>query len=354
MQLTQDQELTISYSALSEPGDALAFLIFQLNGPKAIEQFSSGNAKKIWANQLETEAPEYLNQLPALLERFGLRLPKVHTPTLVERAIRWNAKPVFPQDSPGLWARFADLDRHQPYLLWVAGDSQVLDLQANAIVGTRVPTSKGVTQTRKLVKQLEAPVVSGGATGVDYAAHRAALDYKVPTVAYMAGGIDRAYPRENWPLFHEIVRNGGALVSEVPPFTAPTRFRFLNRNRLIAAHSNAVFVVEAGYRSGSRNTANHARACGRDVFALPGPWSDAAAQGCNAMIREGLAEPWHLGAVFATEPSSIQKRVLDSIRDGAADLRDIARESGLSMAAVSSEIKRLKLDGEFIPSVIKM
>jgi DNA processing protein len=195
------------------------------------------------------------------------------------------------------------------------------------------------------VKQLGVGVISGGATGIDFAAHRAALDYGLPTAAFMAGGIDRAYPTQNWPLFHEIVRAGGALVSETVPFTAPSRFRFLNRNRLIAAASQATFVVEAGYRSGSRNTANHARACGREVFALPGAWSEQAAQGCNTMIKEGLAKPWYLDRYRDIEASTAQKRVLDSMRDGASDELAIARESGLSVEEVRTEVARLQLDG---------
>jgi DNA processing protein len=171
------------------------------------------------------------------------------------------------------------------------------------------------------------------------------LDYKLPTAAFMAGGIDRAYPTQNWPLFHEMVRGGGALVSETVPFTAPSRFRFLNRNRLIAAASPATFVVEAGYRSGSRNTANHARACGREVYALPGGWSDKASQGCNSMIKEGLAKPWYLEKHLNVEKSSNQKRIEDALREGASDPESIASESGLGIEQVRRELFRLQLDG---------
>lgn len=344
MQLTFEQEATIAYSALSEPGDALAYLIFEQNGPEAIEQFKSGHAKKIWPEQIHQLAPEYAASLPHLFERFSLRLPKTHVPGLVERAIRWNARPVFPSELPRLWDQFSDLEVHRPYLIWVAGSVKVFEGDSNAIVGTRNPTLRGINNARKLVRQLGVGVISGGATGIDYAAHRAALDFGLPTAAFMAGGIDRAYPTQNWPLFHEIVRSGGALVSETVPFTAPSRFRFLNRNRLIAASANATFVIEAGYRSGSRNTANHARACGREVYALAGAWSDQASQGCNAMIKEGLAKPWQLGRAPYLEESPTQKRVLDALREGAADFPSIARESGLSIEEVKKELFRLKLD----------
>lgn len=354
MQLTHDQECTIAYSALSEPGDALAQVIFQFNGPQAIEQFRSGRAKKIWPEQIHEHTPEYAASLPLLFERFALRLPKVHVPSLVERAIRWNARPVFPDQLPRLWSQFSDLELHQPYLLWVAGSLGVFESDANSIVGTRNPTARGVLRTRTLVKQLGVGVISGGATGIDFAAHRAALDYGLPTAAFMAGGIDRAYPTQNWPLFHEMVRGGGALVSETVPFTAPSRFRFLNRNRLIAASSQATFVVEAGYRSGSRNTANHARACGREVYALAGAWSDTASQGCNSMIKEGLAKSWPVDQAFQVESSIDRKRIEDSIRNGSSNIYDIAAESGLARKVVERELRRREQDGEFIPSVIKM
>ena len=346
MQLTPEQEAIITYSALSEPGDGLAFVLFQQNGPQVVEQFRSGSAKRIWPEQIHEIAPEYVAGLPLLFERFALRLPKIHVPTLVERAIRWNARPVFDCELPILWSRFSDLEVHQPYLLWVAGDTAVFAAESISVVGTRSPTSKGVKNTRALVKQLGAAVISGGAAGIDYAAHRAALDFGLPTAAFMAGGIDRAYPTQNWPLFHAIVRRGGALVSETVPFTAPSRFRFLNRNRLIAAASNSTFVIEAGYRSGSRNTANHARACGREVFALAGAWSDKAAQGCNAMIKEGIARPWHLTGHRYLEATSSQKRVQDAVREGASDSLAIAAESGLSVQEVRKELMRLQLEGQ--------
>lgn len=345
MQLTFEQEQIIAYSALSEPGDALAQLIFQLRGPAAIEEYRRGLAKSIWIEQIAELAPEYLQSVPALLERFSLRLPKIHVPTLVERAIRWNASPVFPPAMPQTWSRFQDLGLHRPYLLWIAGNPEILERDGNAVVGTRAPSARGIARARALVRQLGSPVISGGASGIDACAHRAALDFSLPTVAFMAGGIDRAYPQENWPLFHDIVRAGGALVSELVPFTAPTRFRFLARNRLIAASATATFVVEAGYRSGSKNTANHAKNLGREVYAIPTGWSEKTAQGCNVMIREGLAQPWQLGRRIEVEPTYPQKRVLDAVREGANSAAEIAAESGLSITEVKAEIRALELNG---------
>jgi DNA processing protein len=102
----------------------------------------------------------------------------------------------------------------------------------------------------------------------------------------MAGGVERPYPMGHAQLLERITITGGALISEVPPGSAPTKWRFLNRNRLIAAHAQAVIVVEAGARSGSMNTAGHAVGLGRPLGAVPGPVTSAASVGCHRILRE--------------------------------------------------------------------
>lgn len=344
MYLDESQHLTIQWSMLHEPGDALAHKIFELQGPEAISDFRSGRAKRLWSELIALHAPEYLPKLAELLERMKLRIEFAHPSQAIERGIRWGAKPLFPVDLPITWGRFSDLEHHSPYLLWVAGEPEALEQEFISVVGTRTPSERGLRNTAKLVSSLMSPIVSGGAKGIDAAAHRTALDLGLPTVAFMAGGIDRAYPMENWELFHQMVRSGGALVSELQPGSSPSRFRFLQRNRLIAATGSYTVVVEAGYRSGSKNTANHARALGRDVFAIPGSWSDKSSQGCNTMIREGLAQPWTL--TNQVEPTLDQKRVLDAMRDGCMEPAEIARESGMGISMVIRELRALRLAGE--------
>ena len=125
-------------------------------------------------------------------------------------------------------------------------------------------------------------------------------------------------------------------MSEIPPGTSPSRFRFLQRNRLIAAMCRELFVVEAAFRSGSRNTANHARALGREVYALAGPWAREQSQGCNTMIHEGLAKQYVLDELIEIEPSWTKKRVEDAIRAGAKTPSEIAIESGLDLKQVKA------------------
>jgi DNA processing protein len=344
MYLDEKQHHTIQWSMLHEPGDALAHKIFELQGPGVIEDYRSGRAKRLWSELIQLHAPEYLMKLPDLLERIKLRIDYAHPSQAIERGIRWGARPVFPAELPKLWERFSDLEHHSPYLLWVAGEASALEREFVSVVGTRAPSEAGLRNTAKLVSTLASPIVSGGAKGIDAAAHKTALDLGLPTIAFMAGGIDRAYPMENWELFHQMVRSGGALASELQPGSSPSRFRFLQRNRLIAAAGSFTVVVEAGYRSGSKNTANHARSLGRDVYAISGSWADRSAQGCNAMIREGLAQPWNFGDLV--EPSLDQKRVLDAMREGAKEPAEIARESGMGISQVIRELRLLRLAGE--------
>lgn len=349
MQISDVHFQTIYYSMLSEPGDSLAYLLYEEFGPGIAERISHPATRRNLNDFLSAFHPEHHVHLPALIERFELRAKSIDLHAALQKAIRWGARPVFFEQLPNLKSKFSDLGLHQPYVLWVAGDIQALESDFAGVVGTRTPSAIGLNNTSKLVRMLNRPIVSGGAKGIDAAAHRAALDQGLVTVAFMAGGIDRAYPLDNWSLFHEMVRAGGALVSELPPGTAPSRFRFLQRNRLIAAASSELYVVQAAYRSGSRNTANSARMLGREVFGVPGAWSDRAAQGVNVMIQEGLAKPFQLGKRIEIELADDSKRVLDALREGNESVAEIAAESGLTLNEVEEQIAKLQMSGS-VPS----
>jgi DNA processing protein len=141
-------------------------------------------------------------------------------------------------------------------------------------------------------------VVSGGAVGIDRAAHQAALDSQKPQIAVLAGGLDQLYPRANVGLFQQI-KISGILLSEAPATIVSEAHRFLHRNRLIAALSNAVVVVEAAWRSGAMNTASHAAALGRGLGVVPGRWEDQRSAGCFRVVRER-------GALVLSEPGDIE------------------------------------------------
>jgi DNA processing protein len=184
---------------------------------------------------------------------------------------------------------FSDLNDAAPLGLWVAGDPAELSADSVAIVGARSSTHYGEWAAADIAAGIAASgwaVVSGGAYGIDAAAHRGALAARGKTVAVLAGGVDVAYPRSNELLFRAIVEHG-ALISESPPGSQPLRHRFLVRNRLIAAMSRATVVVEARIRSGASATAGHAASLGRDVMAVPGPITAASSAGCHQLIRDG-------------------------------------------------------------------
>lgn len=175
-----------------------------------------------------------------------------------------------------------------PLCLWVEGDPTLLGSDAIAIVGSRLASRYGLDVTAECARVASGSgytVITGGAMGVDGCANRAACDLGYPSVAVFAGGLDTTGPARNLPLFEQIVRGGGALVSEVPPWIVSRSYRFLERNRLIAALSDGVLVTQARYRSGALNTAGWARRIGRPVIVVPGPITDPASGGCNAQLR---------------------------------------------------------------------
>lgn len=178
-----------------------------------------------------------------------------------------------------------------PLVLWVLGPMRLDETaqRAAAIVGTRAATGYGEQVAADLAAGLaehDVAVVSGGAYGIDGAAHRAALAAEGVTVGVLAGGLDIPYPAGHSGLLNRIGGNG-LLVTEYPPGVRPARHRFLTRNRLVAAFAGAAVVVEAGLRSGAANTAAWARVLGRVVGAVPGPVTSSASTGCHALLRAG-------------------------------------------------------------------
>lgn len=179
-----------------------------------------------------------------------------------------------------------------PIGLVVKGNAHFLAVPSLAIVGTRNPTNYGVRIAGDFASGFvdrEWAVVSGGAYGIDSAAHKGALIAEGITIAVLATGIDVNYPAGNARLFREIAETG-ALVSEVMPGVHAIPARFLTRNRLIASLSKATLVVEAAFRSGSLRTARDAAELMRPVMAIPGPITSPTSEGCHRLIGERSAE----------------------------------------------------------------
>jgi len=258
---------------------------------------------------------------------------------------------------------------HEPLVLWVVGPARLDEVasRAAAIVGTRASTAYGEFVAADLAAGLasrDAAVVSGGAFGIDGAAHRAALAADGLTVAVLAGGVDVPYPAGHAGLLGR-VREEGLLVTEYPPGERPARHRFLTRNRLVAALAGATVVVEAGARSGAASTAAWARALGRVVCAVPGPVTSATSVGCHALLRgdahlvtrtEDVIELiGHAGELAPDEqrPSSpldgladTDKRVYDALpARGARTVDEIAVAAGLPATQVLGPLTVLELGG---------
>jgi DNA processing protein len=225
------------------------------------------------------------------MEGLALRLPDASGADDLEAAAGLGARLVCPGDDEwppglddlvgcdadclGLWAR-------GPVSLRAACERAV------AVVGTRAATEYGLTVASELGAGLAErgwTIVSGLAYGIDAAAHRGALAAHGLTVAVLACGVDVAYPRAHGSLYSDVVATG-LVVSEHPPASAPTRARFLVRNRLIAALSTGTVVVEAAPRSGARSTARHAGELYRQVMAVPGPVTSTLSAGCHQLLRD--------------------------------------------------------------------
>jgi len=258
---------------------------------------------------------------------------------------------------------------HPPLALWVTGPARLDEVaeRAAAIVGTRAATAYGEHVAAELAAGLaerDVAVVSGGAYGVDGAAHRAALAADGLTVAVLAGGIDVSYPSGHAGLFHRIGEQG-LIVTEYPPGLRPQRHRFLTRNRLVAALSGATVVVEAGARSGAANTAAWARALGRGICAVPGPVTSSASVGCHVLLRAGAMVVTRADEVLelvgrvgelaadAERPTSVldgladnELRVYDALPSrGARTVDEIAVASGLPPTEILGPLSMLEIGG---------
>ena len=179
---------------------------------------------------------------------------------------------------------------HPPHLLYVYGETDLTDRFPVAVVGTRRASVYGLTHTREIAAELAQTgvcVVSGLALGIDAAAHTGALDGGGRTVAVLGSALDKPYPQENEPLMRRILESGGSVVSEYAPGTPPSRYSFLQRNRIIAGMCLGTLVTEGPRRSGALNTATRTLENGREVFALPGNVDSPGAQLPNMLISEG-------------------------------------------------------------------
>ena len=348
------------WAVLVEPGDRVAGELVRALGPVAALGVALTDSRDPGH---VSEAGLTADEIGAGRRRWQPRLGAVAS--TLANARRAGVRLVIPEDRE--WpARVDDLGPFAPLCLWVRGEVCLLAAPrpAVAIVGARAASGYGEHVAAELAAEAGAAgiaVYSGAAYGIDAAAHRAALSAVGPTIAVMAGGVERAYPSGNRDLIDRIAR-AGAVVAEVPCGTAPTKHRFLARNRLIAALSDGTVVVEAGWRSGSLNTAHHAQAIGRPVGVVPGPITSASSRGCHRLLREGdavcitgiddmrdLIGASVGGALDAGATDAYtgeRTRVLDALSlRSPRSTEDIAQRAGFSLDEAAALLGLLELEG---------
>lgn len=352
-----------AWSGIAEPGDSTAgFLVAAVGASAALTMLVEHRSAEQMAAEIGADDDDVRTQLGRGLARWTPRLDSRATLQLLSLAASCRAVLLTP-GHPAWPERLGDLGPHAPLALWLRGRPNALrdTTRSVALVGARAATGYGEHVAMEAGSGLSDRgfvIVSGAAYGIDGMAHRAALASQGTTVAFLAGGVDRPYPSGHVSLIGRIIETG-AIVSEVPCGGAPSKWRFLQRNRLIAAVGDATVVLEAGWRSGSLNTAGHAAALGRPLGAVPGPITSAASAGCHRLIREYGAvcvttvdEMAELAGVAPAgcdpEPagrSSDEIRVLDSLSVRASrSAVEVAKRTGLPVDAVQAVLGILELD----------
>ena len=374
----------VAWSSVTEPGDAIAGELIAEFGPEIIYKLAAGVTSSLRNRLVEAFVGS---------DHYGDDTPVIDAATIDSALARWQPRlnidrvitecrnaaelgiQLVTRDTDDWPAHLDDLGPHRPHALWTRGNLEHLEslAQSVAIVGSRASTPYGehvAAECAAVVSDAGIAVVSGGAYGIDRVAHLSALASEGVTAAVLAGGVDRLYPSGNRELFDRMIERG-LVLSELPVGRAPERWRFLQRNRLIAALTQATVVVEAGARSGARSTAHHALQLGRAVGAVPGPITSAASVGCHELIDVGhariLTRPtdvvdlWREGAGVAPlqptlwEPTHDQSplvtRVFDALGQRAwRSVPDLAVRSGCSVAEVQRALTELDLSGAAIES----
>ncbi len=285
--LTDERYARAALTYLAEPADRwLAQLLRERGAAGALDAIKTYGA--VPASGLGTLSGN-ARAMKAAMERWRVRLPELPRQDQVLAFRESGIRLICPGD-PEWPGQLADLGDDQPYALWLRGnaDLRFSCLRSVAIVGSRAATAYGSYVAAEFAGSVAArgwAVVSGGAFGVDAAAHRGALSADGVTVAVLACGVDVPYPSAHAELFDAIAAQG-VLVSEWPPGRHVSRLRFLVRNRVIAALATGTLVIEAGQRSGALNTARHARDLRRRLMAVPGPVTSDLSAGCHHIVRE--------------------------------------------------------------------
>ena len=356
-----DRVARVALSRLGEPGD-----------PRLARLVADLGAEDVYAYLREERGAT------GLATEVAARLHGLDPEGDLDRALRRGFRFVCPGDEE--WPdRLLELDRSEPLHrrggaplgLWLRGAGRLdeLGLRSVSVVGSRSATTYGASVAGEISAHLggaSVTVGSGAAFGIDQAANRGALAARAPTVAVLACGVDRAYPAAHRELLDYIAQTG-LVVSESPPGCAPTKLRFLSRNRIIAALSLGTVVVEAALRSGALNTANWAALLNRPVMGVPGPVTSASSEGVHELVRnrdatlvtrgEHVLELVSPSGSFVTAVarapesprdrlSDLDRQVLDAVPvSSPAAAPSVARTAGVADRAAADALRRLQSGG---------
>jgi DNA processing protein len=368
----EDRAARVALTFLAEPGHRTVWSMVQSYGAcVTLERLLHG------------DCADATLRTAVIARRDGID-PRRFAETTMRRAERLGARIVVPSDDEwpvrveslatlelGLPGR-VNQDVRPPLCIWTRGGlrlGETLD-RSVAVVGARAATGYGIQVTSDLAHGLAEngwAVVSGGAFGIDAAAHRATLAAGGRTVAVLACGVDRPYPVGNTAMFERIA-DVGLLVSEWPPGSEPLRHRFLVRNRVIAAATAGTVVVEAAARSGAAQTMSRVLALGRAAMVVPGPVTSAMSVGCHELLRENpgatlvtnvahvLEEVGRIGE-YLTPPARGPEHRRDSLDEesvlvleavparGTITTDELASRAGLAVRTVLRRLSLLELAG---------
>lgn len=268
-------------------------------------------------------------------------------------------------DYPALLAQVPDA----PFMLYYKGEADLNNPRSISMVGTRLASVYGKEACSMVVENVaeyQPLIVSGLAYGIDIASHKAALENGLPTVAVLPNGLDQVYPARHRDVAVQMLRSGGGLLTEFPRGTPPQKLNFVKRNRIIAAISQALVVVESRVKGGSMITAEYASTYNKDIFAVPGRISDPNSFGCNYLIAKHVASiyssaftiPSELGwssayglepglqpQLFSYDVENKEKILLTLKFDKATGIEEICGKTGLEWGLASTLLLELELEG---------
>jgi DNA processing protein len=365
----RERQARVILACLFEPGKAtLGRLLLSAPATEIVERLIAGEADA----DLQDVATPRLNVATAkdLADKALAQTERIGARCLIPGDAQWPHQLAdlrrISNTRPG--ASRVEQDTYPPVCLWARGEFALAEIlhRSVSIVGARAATPYGEYVAREFgygIADSGWTVLSGGAFGVDAAAHRGALTAGMPTIAVLASGVDRFYPAGNAGLLERIVHEG-LILSEWPPGADPHRHRFLIRNRVIAAATRGTVVVEAAARSGAINTLTRAKALRRAAMAVPGPITSVMSIGCHTQLRgpgvrlvtsaaEILEEVGRIGDDLAPVPRAVPTdrdrlspaggQVLDAVGRQPSGIEAIAATAGVSLRTAMQCLSELML-----------